>query len=433
MNYFTALSYTISHIFLILFIYLFIIHRYSKMVTGVICFFLFLLLNILDFFKLLLFPDSDLCYVIVTILQILLTQATPFLISGKKSSQVLFVGLFASSYVIAGAISAAIIKIYTDNTVLALTGSSLIHLVILIFLSLTIREMCLESQKDDSDKSWWELCLIPVFFYCSFSFIAFFPNTIYDNPDNIPGILFIVITMFVSYAVVIRYLESESRRIDAYWKNMIQESYIKGLENRYYFVEQAEQNLKILHHDIRHYSGIIDSLLEQKKYEEIKEVNEHISHIAEENKIKEYCSNLIVNTILSNMMAKALSFDIKVDLDARIPKKIPINDYEFTLVIANLFENAIHCVKDYTKEKRYIEVKIHCLKDYLLIRTKNEYEGELMLDSVTGLPKSQKSGNHGLGMQSILAFSEKWGGTIGCYPDNGIFQIMLFVRFEAGR
>ncbi len=429
MNYFTTLSYTISHIFLILFIYLFIIQRYSKIITGIICFVLFLLLSALDYFRLLLFPDSDLCYVIITILQILLIQATPFLISGKKSSQILFVGLSASSYVIAGAISAAILKIYTNSTLLALAGSFLIHLAILIFLSLTIREVCLKSQKEKSDKSWGELCLIPVFFYCSFSFIAFFPNTIYDNPDNIPGILFIIITMFVSYAVVIRYLESESRRVDAYWQNMIQESYIKGLENRYYFVEQAEQNLKILHHDIRHYSGIIDSLLEQKKYEEIREVNEHIIHIADENKIKEYCSNLIVNTILAKMMAKALYFDIKVDLDARIPKKIPINDYELTLVIANLFENAIHCVRDYTKEKRYIEVKIHCLKDYLLIETKNEYEGELILDSITGLPKSQKSGNHGLGMQSILAFSEKTGGTIGCYPDNGIFRIMMFARF----
>lgn len=429
MNYFTALSYTISHIFLILFIYLFIIQRYSKMITGVICFVLFLLLSALDFYKLLLFPDSDLCYVVITILQILLTQATPFLISGKKSSQVLFVGLSASSYVIAGAISAAILKIYTSSTLLALAGSSLIHLAILIFLSRTIREVCLKSQKEESDKNWGELCLIPVFFYCSFSFIAAFPNTIYDNPDNIPGTLFIIITMFVSYTVVIRYLESESRRIDAYWKNMIQESYIKGLENRYYFMEQAEQNLKILHHDIRHYSRIIDSLLEQKKYEEIREVNEHIIHIADENKIKEYCDNLIVNTILSNMMAKALSFDIKVDLDARIPKKIPINDYELTLVIANLFENAIHCVKDYAKEKRYIEVKIHCLKDYLLIQTKNEYEGELMLDSITGLPKSLKSGNHGLGMQSILAFSEKTGCTIGCYPDNGIFRIIMFAKF----
>ena len=235
--------------------------------------------------------------------------------------------------------------------------------------------------------------------------------------------------MFVSYTVVIRYLGSESRRLDAYWKSMIQESYIKGLENRYYFVEQAEQNLKILHHDIRHYTQIIDSLLEQKKYEEIREINGHISHIAEENRMKKYCNNLIVNTILSNMMAKASSLDIRVDLDARIPKEIPVNDYELTLVVANLFENAIRCVRDLVKEKRYIEIKIHCLKDHLLIQTKNEYEGELLLDSVTGLPKSRQSGNHGLGMQSILAFSEKTGGTIGCYPENGVFRIMMFARF----
>ncbi len=429
MNDFTALSYIISHIFLILFIYLFIIHRYSGIITGVICLVLFIFLSALDFIKLILFPDSDLCYVLVTISQILATQATPFLISGKKNSQILFVGLSASSYVIVGAISAAILKIYTGSTLLALAGSSLIHFVVLVLLFIMIREFCLESQKEDSKKSWWELCLIPVFFYCSFSFIAFFPNTLYDNPDNIPGILFIIITMFVSYTVVIRYLGSESRRLDAYWKSMIQESYIKGLENRYYFVEQAEQNLKILHHDIRHYTQIIDSLLEQKKYEEIREINGHISHIAEENRMKKYCNNLIVNTILSNMMAKASSLDIRVDLDARIPKEIPVNDYELTLVVANLFENAIRCVRDLVKEKRYIEIKIHCLKDHLLIQTKNEYEGELLLDSVTGLPKSRQSGNHGLGMQSILAFSEKTGGTIGCYPENGVFRIMMFARF----
>lgn len=429
MNHFTALSYIISHIFLTLFIYLFIIHRYSKMITGILCSILFLLLCALDFIKLILFPDSDICYVIVTVSQILAAQAAPFIISGKKSSQILFVGLSASSYVITGAISAAILKIYTGSTLLALAGSLLIHFAILMLLFVTIKDLCLRSQKEDSEKNWLELCLIPVFFYCSFSFIAFFPNTLYDNPDNIPGILFIVITMFVSYAVVIRYLESESRRLDAYWKNMIQDSYIKGLENRHYFVEQAEQNLRILHHDIRHYTKIIDSLLKQKKYEEIREINGHISHIAEENRVKKYCNNLIVNTILSNMMAKASSYDIRVDLDARIPKEIPVNDYELTLVVANLFENAIHCVRNLVKEKRYIEIKIHCLKDHLLIQTKNEYEGELLLDSVTGLPKSRQSGNHGLGIQSILAFSEKTGGTIGCYPENGVFRIMMFARF----
>ena len=248
-------------------------------------------------------------------------------------------------------------------------------------------------------------------------------------PQNIPGVVFIIITMFVSYVAVMRYLESESKRSSIYWENMLQKSYIQGLKDRHYQVKQAEQNLKILHHDIRHYSRIIDSLLEQKNYEKIKEVNGHISQMAEKNKVTEYCGNLIVNTILSNMMAKARSLDITVNLDARIPKKLPVNDYELTLVIANLFENAIQCVKRFEKEKRYIEVKIYCLDGRLFIQTRNHYKGEILLDAATGLPKSMKNKNHGLGMQSILAFSEKINGAVGCYLDGGMFQIILVANF----
>ena len=210
---------------------------------------------------------------------------------------------------------------------------------------------------------------------------------------------------------------------------MFLESYIIGLENQQLQVERAEKNLKILHHDMRHYFNIIDSLLDQEKYSEIRRVIQHINDVTNENKVIKYCNNLIVNTILTNMMDKARSFDIEVHLDVIVPKIIPVDDYELTLVIANLFENAINCVKHFNKPKRYIDVKIHCLKEHLLIQTKNEYEDKIQLDSLTGLPKSKKLGNHGLGMQSILAFSEKINGNIGCYLDDGIFHIMIFAKF----
>lgn len=429
MNDFTAISYIISHIFLVSFIYLFMIHRYSRSITLLICLLLFSVLGILDCFKLILFPDSALCYIAATIIQIIATQASAFFTARKKSFQALFIGLSASSYVIAGTVSSAVIKIYTGSSALAIIGSIAVHLGILVFLSFTIRNTCLRFQEKNYEKGWWKLCLIPVFFYCSFSFTAFFPHTLYDNPDNIPGIVFIVITMFASYTIALSYMDSESKRIAAYWENRLQESYIEGLENRHLLVEQAEQNLKILHHDIRHYTRIIDSLLEQKRYEEISGVNEQISHMADENKIEAYCSNLIVNTILSSMMDKARSFDISVDLNAEIPKEIPVNDYELTLVIANLFENAIQCVKSFEKEKRYIEIKISCMNSQLFIQTKNEYEGKIILDSTTKLPKSTKNGSHGWGMQSILSFSKKIGGTVGCYLDDGIFHIMIYARF----
>ncbi|MEY8391849.1 GHKL domain-containing protein [Lachnospiraceae bacterium] len=429
MNYFNNISYTLSHMFLMLFLYLFITHRYSKKTTAGICFFSFMALNILDCLKLNIFPDSDLCYAIVTVLQIILTQSTGIVISSKRNRKVLFIGLSASNYVIVGSIASCILYIYTGNQFIALTGSFFVHLAVLYIVYKGIRDLWLKQYETEYTQGWWALCLVPVFFYCSFSAIAFFPNTLYEMPQNIPGIVCFMATMFVSYTAVLRYIESESKRKDAYWKNMIFESYIKGLESQYYLVGQAEKNLKVLRHDIRHYSSMISLLLEQGEYEEAKKIVAHINDVTEENKVVRYCNNLVVNAIITKMVEKAEMFDIDLRLELSVPQEIPVNEYEFTAVIANLFENAIICVKDLQKEKRYIDVKIHCSMQQLLIQMKNAYEREISLDVATGLPKSQNGEGHGLGMQSIQAFSDKIKGDFDCFCQEGIFFITLFAKF----
>ena len=235
--------------------------------------------------------------------------------------------------------------------------------------------------------------------------------------------------MFVSYVVVLRYLESESNNAGIYWKNLVFESHIKGLENQYHLVEQCELNLKILRHDMRHYSSMIDSLLAQGEYEQIKKITKHISEVADDNKVITYCSNIILNSILSEMTRIARSFQVDIRGDILLPKKLPVKDYEFASVIANLLENAITHVKDLKEDKRYVDVKIHCEKDHLLVEIKNPCEKEILFDPVTGLPRSKKGGYHGLGMQSVSAFSDKIGGNIGCFCEGGIFKILLFAKF----
>ena len=90
MDYFRSSYYAISHIFLMLFIYLFVTHRYSKEKTIGICFSSFFVLTISDCLKLNMFPDSDICYVVVTILQIFVTQFTGIYISDTRDSRALF-------------------------------------------------------------------------------------------------------------------------------------------------------------------------------------------------------------------------------------------------------------------------------------------------------------------------------------------------------
>ncbi len=429
MDYYKNISYFISHIFLFWFFYLFTIHRFSRKKTSCICICSVLALGVSDCLKLNVFPGNDLCYVLVTVYQILVAQLTNLYISKDRDGRVLFLGLTASNYVIAGSIVSSVLHILTGHVILSLVGSTIVHSSILLFLFLKIKNIWLEYFEKEYIKNWWELCLIPVFFYCGFSSIAFFPYNLYENPNNILGIMIFIITMFVSYVVVLRYVESEFRKNDMYWKNLLSECYIKDLENQYLSMEKFEQNLKILRHDIRHYSGMIENLLDQKEYEEVKKVVKHINDVVDENNILKYSNNLVINTIIINIMERARSFDIKINLDITVSKDLPVDNYEFATVIANLFDNALLCVKDMEKEKRYVEANIQCTQEHLFIDMKNEYEKEIIMDAVTGLPKSKKGKNHGFGMQSVQAFTEKTGGNIGCYCKNGIFQIILFAKF----
>lgn len=427
--YYKNISYSISHIFVVLFMYLFIAHRYSRLKTASICTASFLAITIPNVLKLNLFPDNRLCYLLVTVYQIVLTQLTGLLIARKRDSKSLFVGLSASNYVIAGSIMAAIVHIFTRNVLLCTVCCIVTHIIIFYVLYIKIHDIWISYQREDVMGSWWKLCLIPVFFYCGFSFLTFFPFTIDDHPENIPGVVMFIIAMFASHVIVLGYVSSESQRTAVYWQNALYESYIQGLENQSYLVEQSEKNLQILRHDMRHYSGLIDSLLEQGEYQEIRKITEYISSVADGNKVTRYCSNMIANTMLSSMMEKARSLGIEVTRDIIISKEIPIDNYEFTMVVANILENAINCVTEFTEKQKLVDVKIRCEQDHLLIHIKNEYEKEIIFDSETGLPLSRRGKNHGLGMQSVQAFSDKIGGNLGCYCEQGMFHVMLFAKF----
>ncbi len=429
MIYVKNLSYMMTHIFFLVFVYLFTVHRYSKKKTLAICCLSFLFTTVMNQLKLNLVTESPLFYFFATIAQITVAQFTGLLISEKRDSRTLFVGLSASNYVVTGSITASILYILTGSIGLALAGNLLSHVVILLVLYFKIRDMIFKFCERDLEKSRWEICLIPVFFYCSLSSIAFFPYTLYDHPENILVSIFLMITMLVSYVVVLRYLDSETKRTEDYWKNVMFESYIKGLESQNYLAEQSEHNLRILRHDMRHFSMMIDSLLDQKEYAEIKNITGHINEVVNENKVNQYCENLIVNTILMKMAEQAKSLRIALHLDVLIPRQLPVNEYEFAMVLANLLENAVFSAKNASSSENPIDAKIHCTGAYLLIDIENDCEQEIHFDSITGLPKSRRGKGHGLGMQSVQAFCDKMGGTIDCYCENNRFRIILYVKF----
>lgn len=430
MSYFKDIYYMFSYIYVLLFIYLFIPHRFPKKKTVLICLTTFVFLTLPNYLKLQFFPDSNLCYFLVTVFQIVLTQSTALHVSRTRDSRALFLGLTASNYVIAGSVTAGILHIYTDNIPLSLLGCLTVHTGILVFLHFKIRNTCLSFFARRSIKNWWELCLIPVFFYCGFSCLAFFPYTFDDNPKSIPGAVFFLITMFVSYVIVLRYLENALNTTDMYWKNALFEEQIKNLESQHLLAEQSAQSLKILRHDMRHYAGMIDTLLAQGEYDKIRELTRHLNETADEHRLTAYCKNIVVNSVLSEQMEKARALGVELALDILMPGQLPVNEYELASAIANLLENALECAAQLSKEKRHVSAKLHCDADHLFIETSNAYGEEIEFDPVTSLPVSSRGNGHGLGLLSVSAFTKKIGGSIGCYCEDHTFRILLFAKFQ---
>jgi len=115
-----SIAYMISHVFLMIFMYLFIVQRFSKVKTAGICAAAFFALCILDSLKLVVFPQSSPAYFAVTVFQIIITQFTGLFIAEHRDSKALFVGLSASNYVIAGSVAAVSLYIQTKNLLVSM-------------------------------------------------------------------------------------------------------------------------------------------------------------------------------------------------------------------------------------------------------------------------------------------------------------------------
>ena len=431
---YSIILYGISYIFLMAFFFLFLPHRYSSGKTIVICSLSVLLLIISDLFKIKIFSGNNLSYVIMTLIEIVLVQGTALFISAARNSKALFTGLCGSNYIIAGNVAGSIIIIITGDIIAAAVISICIHFLILFLLASKVRRIYLNFFQQNMQE-WWRLCVIPTLFYCTFCFLAFFPHNLYENPNNIPAVVMLILTMFVFYMVIFKYIENEKKASEIFWQNITFQTYINGLETQYAAVEKAEDNLKILRHDMRHYIQIANSMIDQKKYEELKQLFQNITEVIDKSKIIKYCENSQINSVISNFVERGKAHDITVETDIKMSfsfetsKNGSISNMELASVIANLLENAVQSTEKLKKKEKFVHLFIRYMEERLIIEVKNECENEIYFNPLTGLPVSTKGEGHGMGLKSVAAFAEKTGANFDCYCQDGIFTVRVLANF----
>ena len=147
-------------------------------------------------------------------------------------------------------------------------------------------------------------------------------------------------------------------------------------------IEMAQINDSIKLENAKLYKDIKEKCIDN--IEEIKQEIES-SHYSEKMiddsiaklRIKEYCSNMIVNQIIFIYEQKCKESDIKFDVDVAVDIVFKVDDLSLSSLMFNLLDNAYnYCVLDTKSNEKYISLKISALGDYSVVSVANSYSGK---------------------------------------------------------
>ena len=136
------------------------------------------------------------------------------------------------------------------------------------------------------------------------------------------------------------------------------------------------------------------------------QLDENIKNTVTDMRVKEYCSNTIVNQIIYLMKNRCT--DIEFDADVDVNSIIEIDELSLSSVMLNLLDNAYnYCEADKKSSKKYIKLTMNMRGDYLTINVVNSYSGKVKAKKAD---KSSVLREHGWGRIIIKDIAKKYGG-----------------------
>ena len=198
--------------------------------------------------------------------------------------------------------------------------------------------------------------------------------------------------------------------------------------------EQIAEDMRGLRHDIKNQFAMLNLLLENQQYDELKK---YLSkYQSEYSKVKSLiqCGNQVIDNILNIEINKCITNNIKLQQEILVPSELNINPIDLCSLLSNIIDNSIDAVVKLTENQKIITLKIKYINDYLIITATNPTNKEFTSKELSSIKttKSDKE-NHGYGLKIIQAICKKYNGhfELNYQNHNFIVSIMIECKGEA--
>lgn len=270
---------------------------------------------------------------------------------------------------------------------------------------------------------WGILSLIPCSLLLFTSVIIYYPVHINKNPSAIVLFYLLAALIVIVYFSIFQYLFMQYRFQFASHNMELLALQVNSLKGKISEHETSMEAFRIERHDNRHRFQVISSLLESGDTNAALEfIRASQAQEPCETKQANYCSNPILNAVLSSYLEQAKAEHIFLETRLAIPERLPADEAELSIVFANALENAIIACRKLPKAKRRITINCICHPS-LMLEISNTYDGAVQF-SKDKLPVSERNG-HGIGSRSIAAFCKNYDALYSFHVENGWFTVKV--------
>ena len=189
---------------------------------------------------------------------------------------------------------------------------------------------------------------------------------------------------------------------------MIQKNRILEMQESQYRYMQKHINMsEKARRDFRREILTLAELYDEGKTDEVgKYLKQYVDAMPKKEQVT-FCRNTALNTMLNYYVHVASLHKIDAKLQVRIPNDLPVSDADLCSMVGNILENAVAaCQSSTEKSIRLTIIAEDQMQLYIVVV--NSFDGNVCQRD--GRYISTKSDGDGIGLVSVAAIAEKYGG-----------------------
>lgn len=191
-------------------------------------------------------------------------------------------------------------------------------------------------------------------------------------------------------------------------------------------LRESQELARRYRHDLRHHLQYISACIENGQPAQAQTYISGICREIEAQRVRRYCENEAANLILSSFDARAKKEGIEMKIEGMLPASIPLAESDLCILFSNALENALHACQPLAAAAApcRIDVQFYEKMQKFFLQISNPCTEEVQFEN--GIPVSNQAG-HGIGVQSICAVVEKYGGVCSFLVKEGQFILRLSI------